>query len=72
MGAAHCWLAASDLNEERLLPPHVWDGEAEQGLLGESLVRPGQKLEPSRKGIFLSNAFAFGGSNMSLVLGRWD
>jgi 3-oxoacyl-[acyl-carrier-protein] synthase-1 len=71
MGAAHCWLAAGDLNCEALLPPHVWDGEAEEELLNDTLVQPGQKLDPTRKGIFLSNAFAFGGSNLSLVIGRW-
>jgi 3-oxoacyl-[acyl-carrier-protein] synthase I len=70
MGAAHCWLAASDLNVDRLLPPHVWDGKAEDGLLSEALVRPGQKLETSGQAMFLSNSFAFGGSNVSLVIGR--
>ena len=71
MGAAHCWLSASDFNHDRLLPPHVWDGEAEQGLLSQSLVRPGQTLDSSAGRIYLSNAFAFGGSNVALVMGRW-
>jgi 3-oxoacyl-[acyl-carrier-protein] synthase-1 len=70
MGAAHCWLSASDLNRERLLPPHVWDGEAEEGLLSRSLVQPGQRLASSAERIFLSNAFAFGGNNVTLVIGR--
>lgn len=71
MGAAHCWLVASDYNGERLLPPHVWDGEAEEGLLAHSLVRHGQNMASSAKRIFLSNAFAFGGNNVTLVIGRW-
>jgi 3-oxoacyl-[acyl-carrier-protein] synthase-1 len=71
MGAAHCWLAASSANEAGRLPPHVWDGEAEDGLLDESLVRPGQRMDASDKRLFLSNAFAFGGNNVSLVIGRW-
>jgi 3-oxoacyl-[acyl-carrier-protein] synthase-1 len=71
MGVAHCWLAASRSNREGLLPPHLWDGAAEAGLLSTSLVTPGQRLDPAARRIFLSNAFAFGGSNVSLVVGRW-
>lgn len=71
MGAAHCWLAASDLNLERRLPPHVWDGEAAPGLLSECLVKQGQSLPGSARGLFLCNAFAFGGNNVTLVIGRW-
>ncbi len=70
LGAAHCWLALRGYNEEYTLPPHVWDGQAEPGLLSESLVRVGQTLPVSSRGIALSNAFAFGGSNASLILGR--
>ena len=71
MGVAHCWLAAGAANREGLLPPHLWDGAAEAGLLATSLVTPGQRLDPAARRIFLSNAFAFGGSNVSLVVGRW-
>lgn len=71
MGAAHCWLTASDLNSDSCLPPHVWDGEADDGLLSESLVKTGQRLKSSARQFFLSNAFAFGGNNVTLVIGRW-
>jgi 3-oxoacyl-[acyl-carrier-protein] synthase-1 len=72
MGAAHCWLSASEaFNPEGLLPPHIWDGEAEAGLLSHSLVQPGQKLPTSAERVFLSNAFAFGGNNVTLIIGRW-
>jgi len=71
MGAAHCWLSASDFNRECLLPPHVWDGEAEEGLLSHSLVQPEQQFETTARRVFLSNAFAFGGNNVSLVIGKW-
>lgn len=70
MGAAHCWLAASNLNSDFLLPPHVWDGEAEDGLLSRSLVGKGERLEPSARRLFLCNAFAFGGNNVTLIVGR--
>jgi len=45
---------------------------AEEGLLSTSLVRPGQRLDPAARRIFLSNAFGFGGSNVCLVVGRWQ
>ena len=70
MGAAHCWLAASDMNTDRRLPPHVWDGQAEEGLIADCMVAGGDSLEPTVPGIFMCNAFGFGGSNVSLVLGR--
>jgi len=70
MGAAHCWLAASSMNKKRLLPPHVWDGQAEDGLLADCLVERGAYLAPTASAIFLANAFGFGGSNVSLVIGK--
>jgi 3-oxoacyl-[acyl-carrier-protein] synthase-1 len=70
MGIAHCWLAASGMNTKRLLPPHIWDGQAEDGLLADCLVERGASLPPTAPGIFVSNAFGFGGSNVSLVIGK--
>ena len=70
MGAAHCWLAAGRANAAGLLPPHLWDGAAAPGLLATSLAVPGQRLAPVARRVFLSNAFAFGGSNVALVVGR--
>jgi 3-oxoacyl-[acyl-carrier-protein] synthase-1 len=70
MGAAHCWLAAHSANTEGYLPPHLWDGMADDGLLSESLVSPGEVLAPSARRLFLSNTLAFGGNNAGLVLGR--
>ena len=69
MGAALCWLAAGAINERRELPPHLWDGEAEEGLLNETLARVGQRFAKRGPRILMSNAFAFGGNNMSLILG---
>ncbi len=70
MGVAHSWLALSALNEGRYLPPHLWDAEAEEGLLARTLVSVGQRYDRSAKGTVMSNAVAFGGSNVSLILGR--
>lgn len=70
MGAAHCWLAGHSSNTGRYLPPHIWDGVAEPGLLSDALVSVGTCLADDARGIFLSNAIAFGGNNVALVLGR--
>lgn len=65
--AAFAWLTLVD-NPDGLLPPHWWDGEADPALPGLSVVRPGQRLGRPLKHV-LSNSFAFGGSNATLVLG---
>jgi len=70
MGAAHCWLAGHSSNKDRFLPPHVWDGAAEPGLLSDALVAAGMQQSDGARGMFLSNAIAFGGNNVALVLGR--
>lgn len=72
MGAAHCWLAAQEDNAERSLPPHLWDGEADEQLMSDNLVSVGERLPDSARGKFLSNAFAFGGNNTALILGSPD
>jgi 3-oxoacyl-[acyl-carrier-protein] synthase-1 len=59
--AAFCWLALSD----GLLPPHVWDGEADPELPALRVAAKGERLT-SR--MVMSNSFAFGGSNASLIL----
>ena len=70
MGAAHCWLSASTDNTHRYLPPHLWDGAADPELLSDNLVNVGDKLGSTKDAMFLSNAVAFGGNNMALILGR--
>ena len=70
MGAAHCWLAADAANEEGFLPPHIWDGVGADGLLSDTLVAPGNRLPSLARRLFLTNAFAFGGNNACLVIGR--
>ncbi len=68
--AAFCWLALSGYNSEHSLPPHVWDGQADASLPALALVQPGQTFKADENILMMSNSFAFGGNNVSLVLGR--
>ncbi len=67
--AAICWLAMQDDNVDGALPPHLWDGVQDASLPSLNVVAPGTRLgRPVRWA--LSNSFAFGGSNATLVFGR--
>ncbi|WP_027865391.1 beta-ketoacyl-ACP synthase [Massilia alkalitolerans] len=67
--AAICWLAMQDDNPEGLLPPHLWNGAPDPALPSLNVAEKGARLgRPIRYA--LSNSFAFGGSNASLVFGR--
>jgi 3-oxoacyl-[acyl-carrier-protein] synthase-1 len=67
--AALCWLTMQDDNQEGRLPPHLWDGVQDPQLPELNLVLPDTRL--GRPPHFaLSNSFAFGGSNATLIFGR--
>lgn len=67
--AGLCWLAMQDSNPQGCLPPHLWDGMADGQLPQLNLQPLGARLgRPMRWA--LSNSFAFGGANASLLLGR--
>ena len=67
--AGFLWLALAAEYGDGLLPAHLWDGIADPEIPPLDLVGPGRRLaDPARA--MLSNSFAFGGSNVSLVLGR--
>ncbi|WP_112193066.1 beta-ketoacyl-[acyl-carrier-protein] synthase family protein [Pseudomonas sp. LG1E9] len=61
--AAFCWLS---LTHGRV-PPHVWDGQADPTLPALQWARSGETLE---KPCLMSNSFAFGGNNVSLIIGE--
>ncbi len=62
--AAFCWLALTD----GMLPPHVWDGEADPALPALRVAAKGERLEArNQRRMVMSNSFAFGGSNASLI-----
>ncbi|PXX40595.1 MULTISPECIES: beta-ketoacyl-[acyl-carrier-protein] synthase family protein [Burkholderia] len=53
------------------LPAHVWDGEADPALPALDFVQTERRLAGEASGQYvMSNSFAFGGSNASLILGN--
>jgi len=65
---AFCWMTLQGAwNPGALLPPHVWDGQGDETLPSLDLVARGR----SRGAIqaCLSNSMAFGGNNITLLLG---
>jgi 3-oxoacyl-[acyl-carrier-protein] synthase-1 len=68
--AAFLWLALNPATSTGFLPPHLWDGQPDPALPPLALVIPGTPLPTGRRLAMLSNSFGFGGSNVSLILGR--
>jgi 3-oxoacyl-[acyl-carrier-protein] synthase-1 len=67
--AAFCWLSLSDDNSEQALPPHIWDGQPDPALPPLQWVTPGTRLASIAPRYLMSNSFAFGGNNVSLIIG---
>lgn len=65
--AAFCWLSLAD--PARRLPPQATGGDRDPQLPALDLVHAGEHLPPGRPRRLMSNVFAFGGNNASLVLG---
>jgi 3-oxoacyl-[acyl-carrier-protein] synthase-1 len=66
---AFCWLTLAPENTRHALPPHLWDGQADPQLPGLQLTAPGECLAPGSARYLMSNSFAFGGNNISLIIG---
>jgi 3-oxoacyl-[acyl-carrier-protein] synthase-1 len=62
---AFCWLALQDGR----LPPHVWDREADPDLPRLDLVGAERRFARNGGRVCMSNSFAFGGSNASVLIG---
>jgi 3-oxoacyl-[acyl-carrier-protein] synthase-1 len=62
-----CWLLLSDANVRRRLPAHGWDGARDPRLPPINLVGDDARWE---RDLFVSNSFAFGGSNAAVAVGR--
>lgn len=61
-----CWLMMQNNNQNFI--PHCWDNEKDPALAGVSLTKVGQKSKKPFK-YCLSNSFAFGGNNVSILIG---
>jgi 3-oxoacyl-[acyl-carrier-protein] synthase-1 len=61
------WLMLSNFNKEKELIPHVFDNAPDPEL---SPIRLAQKNEHGIINTILSNSFAFGGSNVTLIIGK--
>jgi 3-oxoacyl-[acyl-carrier-protein] synthase-1 len=67
--AGLCWLAMQDDNHTGKLPAHLWDEVNDPALPVLRLATPTTRLgHPPRWAV--SNSFAFGGANVTLVLAR--
>ena len=63
--AVFCWLALQ--RNDSKLPPHLWDGKQDPDL--PRLTNIAASKSQSRPKFIMSNSFAFGGNNISLILG---
>lgn len=67
--AGFCWLLLSSANAAQYLPRHRWNGEADPQLPRLPLLsEPYCHQQPLQH--LMSNSFAFGGSNASLIFSR--
>jgi len=65
--AAICWMV---LTEQKGLPVHCWDGVMDEEIPGlKNLVSSAAADGQTAPSICMSNSFAFGGCNVSLILG---
>lgn len=70
--AAILWLSLSNANDRAVIVPHLWDGEADPDIVPLNLAKKGDSLVAGDRLLMMSNSFAFGGSNVSVILGRGD
>jgi 3-oxoacyl-[acyl-carrier-protein] synthase-1 len=68
--AAFCWLSLMD--RDHRLPPHAWDGVADPELAALDLIEARRQLPAQGTRRLMSNSFAFGGNNASLILADAD
>lgn len=68
--AAFCYLLLSPHNHSFALPPHRFDGQQDPQDPSIALVAPMQCAEHGKLNYVMSNSFAFGGSNASLIFCR--
>jgi 3-oxoacyl-[acyl-carrier-protein] synthase-1 len=67
--AAFLWLLMEPEFTSGTAPPHVWDGEVDPAIARLNLALASASIKNPGRLAALSNSFAFGGSNASLILG---
>lgn len=67
--AAIAWATLVPGNAMGALPPHIWDGQADPALPRLDFSGDEHCYAPGKRRIAMSNSFAFGGNNASLILG---
>ena len=66
-----CWLCLErQLQEGIPIPPHSWDAQVDEQFPSLRLATKGLHLRADAPMAFLSNSFAFGGSNCTVIIGR--
>jgi len=65
------WASLSHtLNPEGRLIPHVWDGQADPALPRLNFSTQSHRYPQAKARVAMSNSFAFGGSNVSLIFAK--
>jgi 3-oxoacyl-[acyl-carrier-protein] synthase-1 len=68
--AAFTWLTLHpDHNPDGRLPPHLWDGQEDEGIPRIALALASARFERRGRPAILTNSFAFGGNNVVLAFG---
>lgn len=67
--AALAWITLAPANADGRLLPHVWDGQPDPALPALDFTTARHRYAAGRPRIAMSNSFAFGGNNASLILG---
>lgn len=67
--AALAWITLAPANADGRLLPHVWDGQADAALPMLDFSTAQHRYAAGRPRVAMSNSFAFGGNNASLILG---
>jgi 3-oxoacyl-[acyl-carrier-protein] synthase I len=67
---AALWLTLHHEFATGMLPPHLWDGEIDPAIPRINLIPTECRITASDRTAMLSNSFAFGGSNASVIVGR--
>lgn len=68
--AAFCGMTLGEHNPAGQLPPHLWSEQPDPALPVLALTRQDQSFSAHSRGFLMSNSFAFGGNNVSLIFGR--